>query len=99
MSVRTFTSALGGVLLLAAFAAAPSAQNIDASRQWGVWRGPNYNGVSTTANPPVEWGETKNIKWKVEIPGRGSSSPIVWGNRVYVTTAGPVGVTDASRTT
>ena len=93
MSVRTFTSALGGVLLLAAFAAAPSAQNIDASRQWGVWRGPNYNGVSTTANPPVEWGETKNIKWKVEIPGRGSSSPIVWGNRVYVTTAVPVGVT------
>ena len=46
-------------------------------------------GVSRTATPPVEWSETKNIKWKVEIPGRGSSSPVVWGDRIFLLTAIP----------
>lgn len=50
-------------------------------------------GVSKTAKPPVEWSETKNIKWKVEIPGRGSASPVVWGDRLYVLTAVPAGIT------
>ena len=45
----------------------------------------------------VEWSETKNIRWKVEIPGRGSASPIVWGDRVFVLTAVPVGVTGAAQ--
>lgn len=61
-------------------------------RNWPAWRGPAGIGISTTANPPTEWSETKNIRWKVEIAGRGHSSPIVWGDRVYVTTAVPVGV-------
>ena len=39
--------------------------------------------------PPVQWSDTKNVRWKVEIPGRGSSSPIVWGDRVYVLSAVP----------
>ena len=47
-------------------------------------------GVSATATPPTDWSETKNIRWKVEIPGRGSASPIVWGDRIYVLTAVPV---------
>ena len=58
-----------------------------------MWRGPHANGIAKHADPPLEWSETKNVKWKVEIPGRGSSSPIVWGDRIYVTTAVPVGVT------
>src|SRR5580765_195334 len=70
----------------------PAAQEADVSRYWAQWRGPHATGVSPTANPPLEWSETKNIKWKVEIPGRGSSSPIVWGDRVFVLTAVPVGV-------
>ena len=61
-------------------------------RNWAQWRGPHATGVSTTANPPLEWSETKNIKWKVEIPGRGHASPVVWGDRVFVLTAVPVGV-------
>jgi outer membrane protein assembly factor BamB len=61
-------------------------------RFWGQWRGPSATGVSRTANPPLEWSETKNIRWKIEIPGRGSSSPVVWGDRVYILTAVPVGV-------
>ena len=71
----------------------PAAQDPDANRYWAQWRGPHANGVSPTANPPLEWSETKNVRWKVEIPGRGSSSPIVWGDRVFVTTAVPVGIT------
>jgi outer membrane protein assembly factor BamB len=61
-------------------------------KNWAQWRGPDMTGVSRTAKPPIEWSETKNIKWKVEIPGRGSSSPIVFGDRVYLLTAIPVGV-------
>lgn len=56
---------------------------------WGHWRGPTGNGVSTTATPPTEWSSTKNVKWKVAIPGRGSGSPVVWGDRVFVVTAVP----------
>jgi len=62
-------------------------------RYWAQWRGPEMTGVSKTAKPPLEWSETKNIKWKVEVPGRGSSSPIVYGDRVYVLTAIPEGIT------
>ena len=57
------------------------------ANNWHQWRGPYANGVATTANPPIEWSERKNIKWKVEVPGRGSSSPIVWNDRIYVLTA------------
>ena len=59
--------------------------------QWPQWRGPLANGVAPLANPPVEWSEKKNVRWKVELPGRGHSSPIVFGDRVYVLAAGPVG--------
>lgn len=85
--------ALTALVLALMFTPAPVAQNADAHRYWPQWRGPLANGVATTANPPLEWSETRNIRWKVEIPGRGSSSPIVWGDRLYLTTAVPVGVT------
>jgi outer membrane protein assembly factor BamB len=62
-------------------------------RYWPQWRGPYATGISKTAKPPLEWSETKNIRWKVTVPGRGSSTPIVWGDKVFVTTAVPVGVT------
>jgi len=58
---------------------------------WPQWRGPLANGVAPLANPPVEWSEKKNIRWKVELPGKGHSSPIVFGDRVYVTAAAPIG--------
>jgi outer membrane protein assembly factor BamB len=54
---------------------------------WGQWRGPSGTGVSPDGAPPVEWSEEKNIRWKRELPGDGSSSPIVWGDRVYVLTS------------
>ena len=76
---------------LSAFSAT-SADNSASSADWPQWRGPLGTGVSRDANPPIEWSDTKNIKWKVEIPGRGSSSPVVWGERIFLLTAIPSGV-------
>ena len=45
------------------------------------------NGVAPQGNPPTEWSETKNVRWKVEIPGVGSSTPIIWGDRIFLLTA------------
>ncbi len=56
-------------------------------RNWHQFHGPDGNGVARNAQPPSKWGPEKNVKWKTEIPGRGSSSPIVWGNRVFLMTA------------
>jgi outer membrane protein assembly factor BamB len=47
--------------------------------------------VAPRGNPPVRWSETANVRWKTAIPGKGQSTPIVWGDRVYVTSAVPFG--------
>jgi outer membrane protein assembly factor BamB len=61
-----------------------------AADSWGHWRGPSQTGVAAGA-APVRWSDTSNIAWKVEIPGRGHSSPVIWGDRIFVTTAVPTG--------
>ena len=81
--------ALISITLLASAIAAPDPA---AERYWPQWRGPYATGVSQQADPPLEWSETKNVRWKIEIPGRGSASPVVWGDRIYLLTAVPVGV-------
>ncbi len=63
---------------------------------WHQWRGPDATGVSTTADPPVEWSEDENVKWKVAIEGQGTSTPIIWGDKVFVLTAINTGVKDPS---
>ena len=78
--------AIGSLALLNA------AADTTSDKYWGQWRGPHATGVSKTADPPTEWSETKNVRWKVEIPGRGSASPVVWGDKVFVLSAVPVGV-------
>jgi outer membrane protein assembly factor BamB len=54
---------------------------------WPQWRGPGGSGVSSERNLPAEWNVNKNIKWKTPIAGRGHSSPVVWGNKIFLTTA------------
>ncbi|MBI3416869.1 MAG: PQQ-binding-like beta-propeller repeat protein [Verrucomicrobia bacterium] len=66
--------------------AALSAFNSEAAN-WSAWRGPDGSGVSPEKNFPTQWSETKNIRWHVELPDRGNSSSIVWGDRVFVTQA------------
>lgn len=57
------------------------------AENWHQWRGPEANGVSRTAKPPLQWSESKNIQWKAEIAGQGSSAPIIWGDKVFLLTA------------
>ena len=84
------------VIAMLAIALASSIHAQSSDDNWGQWRGPANNGVSTTAKPPVEWSEQKNVHWKVAIDGNGSSSPIVWGNRVFLLTAVNTGNIDPS---
>jgi outer membrane protein assembly factor BamB len=56
-----------------------------AAEEWPSWRGPRGDGTSLETNVPVRWSETENLVWKVPIPGIGHSSPIVWGDRIFVT--------------
>ncbi len=81
---------LAAVCAVSLLTSTPLAQTGDA--HWPQWRGPLANGVAPGATPPLEWSETTNVRWKVQIPGRGSSTPVVWGNRIYLSTAIPVGV-------
>ena len=54
---------------------------------WPTWRGSTQNGVALKGNPPTQWSEAENIKWKVKIPGEGSSTPIIWGDKIFIQTA------------
>ena len=57
-----------------------------AAEEWPAWRGPRGDGTSTETDVPVKWTEAENVLWKSPVPGKGHSSPIVWGDRVFVTT-------------
>jgi outer membrane protein assembly factor BamB len=58
---------------------------------WPQFRGPTGQGLSDAKDPPTEWGSERNVAWKVAVPGKGWSSPVVAGGRVYLTTAVPQG--------
>lgn len=55
--------------------------------EWPAWRGPNGNGVANEKNVPLKWSSKENVKWKTPLPGPGNSTPIVWGERVFVSCA------------
>jgi outer membrane protein assembly factor BamB len=63
----------------------------DPADSWPQWRGPLANGVAPQANPPIQWSETNNVRWKIPLPGKGHSSPIVCGDSVYILSAVAVG--------
>ena len=57
-------------------------------KEWLFWRGPSGQGVVAGTGYPDTWSDTKNIIWRVrQVPGRGHSSPIVWADRIFLTTA------------
>lgn len=80
------------VCLLGGAANAHPAVGAPARSNWPQWRGPGNSGVSPEKDLPTEWSDSKNIDWKTPIPGRGHSSPVVWGKRIFLTTSleGPV---------
>ena len=97
--MRTKGLMLGGLIVLSAILAAarsnaPAAPAVPAVLAvdepfWTQWRGPLGTGVAPNGTPPIEWSESQNVAWKVEIPGRGKGTPVVWNDRVFVTTAIP----------
>jgi len=94
----------GSAFLLLVFVAFVQAQS-STQAHWPQWRGPFFNGLAR-GDAPTDWNDTKNIKWKANIPGRGFSTPVIWGDRIFLTTAVPTGkpaaqptVTDQASTT
>lgn len=60
---------------------------------WPQFRGPTGDGhASPSANPPIQWSETENVRWRTEIPGKAWSSPVAWGDTIWVTTASENGL-------
>lgn len=80
LGIAFVTAMLSSLVFVGSAAAAGNAS-------WPQWRGPSGQGTSDEKNLPTEWSATKNIKWKTPIAGRGHSSPIVWGNKIFLTTA------------
>ena len=79
------TGGLLSLIALTAFVFTVGSASSDPAH-WPQWRGPFFNGVARTA-APVEFGDTKNIKWKIEVPGRGFSTPVIWDDRIFLTSA------------
>lgn len=70
-----------GVVLSALMTSSFAESNL----RWANWRGPNGDGSAADGNYPVSWSETNNVLWKVSLPGKGCSTPIVWDNHIFVT--------------
>ena len=77
--------AIRPLAVLAAVGLLLGAAPLDA-QDWASWRGPEDDGIAR-GDAPITWTESEDVKWKVTIPGRGHSSPVVWGNQIFVTTA------------
>jgi outer membrane protein assembly factor BamB len=82
------------ILLTFTAAAAASAQTVhmiqaqgEARKYWPQWRGPSAQGIAEGKGYPDTWSGVENVRWKVKVPGIGHSSPIVWTNRIFLTTA------------
>lgn len=73
---------LFSTILATGFVHAESAED-----NWPAWRGPTSNGIALKGNPPTTWSESENIKWKIELPGTGSSTPVVWGDKMFIQVA------------
>lgn len=74
-------------LVLTLLSALALVESASFASNWPQWRGPAGSGISDEKNLPTQWSTAKNIKWKTPIAGRAHSSPVVWGNRIFLTTA------------
>ena len=77
------------VLLFVVSSSLVQAQSAD-NAHWPQWRGPYFNGMAR-GDAPTTWNDTTNIKWSANIPGRGFSTPVIWGDKIFLTTATPTG--------
>ncbi|MCL4849001.1 MAG: PQQ-binding-like beta-propeller repeat protein [Acidobacteria bacterium] len=80
----------GGLAALTLLLSASLSTHATSPAGWPNWRGPSLTGVAP-ASVPVTWSDTQNIRWKIAIPGRGHSTPVAWGDKLFLTTAIPAG--------
>jgi len=86
-----FLSVIRVLIVLAAL----SASSVGSSAEnWPQWRGPSLNGVSGERNLPVKWSTTENVSWKLPLPAWSGSTPIVWGDRIFLNVAEDLRVRD-----
>ena len=85
--MRMFVLALGVWLLAAAVGVAADDFASQKENNWHQFRGPDGTGVASQGNPPVNWDENTNIKWKLPIPGDSTATPIIWGNDIFAVAA------------
>ena len=85
-NLACYTGRMKHLLTLAVVLFATSSFAAEPSANWSKFRGPGNRGVSSNPNLPTRWSATENVEWKITIPGRGWSSPIVWNGRVFLTT-------------
>lgn len=79
-----FPARTAAVAVFAALVLHLSAARAD---NWPAWRGPTGQGFSAEKNLPTKWSATENVKWKIELPDAGNSTPIVWGDKIFLTQA------------
>ncbi len=82
---------LAPLLLCVGLDAGAVEPGLDPQHQWGTWRGPLATGVAPHADPPVTWSEAEGVRWRAPVPGSGHGTPVVWGDRIFLTTAIPYG--------
>lgn len=73
------------LLLVAVLSLSITLPSFARAENWPNWRGPNLNGVAEGKEYPTKWSSTENVAWKVKLPGRGASTPIVWEDRIFLT--------------
>src|SRR5262245_7011068 len=77
----TFPVLLSLIFLLRGMTTHANAEN------WPAWRGPSANGISREANLPVKWTKSDNIAWRLALPAWSGSTPIIWGERIFLSVA------------
>lgn len=82
---------------LVIFALSVMSEFVDAQSQWSQFRGPGARGVAEGTQVPDRWSDTENVAWKRDLPGRGWSSPVVWNDRVFLTTVVNTGTTEEAK--
>ncbi len=83
-------SALLPLVVCIAVIRASVAPTIVRGENWPAWRGPSGQGLSSSADVPITWSPTENVRWKAALPSPGNSTPIVWGDRIFITQADDV---------
>ena len=91
MMKRKWNAFYFGILLLFTIS-----RVVSAGDNWPSFRGPAHDGISGAAELPVEWSESENIRWKTAIHDQGWSTPVIWENQIWVTTATEDGATGMS---